>query len=430
MKRNVSTIALGMFLTLASTAMAEKPVLGPCGTNGPLGSVDISPSSYSYTRTSVDQLTASFTVLSPSINVTGSCDPSLDYVYGNGDSGADIDVEVRVADVYNGDGSTPSLTEDQLNALKNAFSFTPSTFTLLDPGKGSQPVILTFTNTSDVPAGEYIVNIQAKLTNPETEKGLGIGPANRTFTVNIAEPQQVKLDTLPPLVTISSPGNGTSLLLNAPLQASFKAVDPTEEGAGTGVHAARAFINSCAEAVQHDVTAALSSNSLLPVAAGQEVTLTENAIANQIGTFTLVAEADDAATPAIHTGSDVRSFTVGVGVTALPPISVTGKQFNPTADVAIKWAITDNAGALLPPFADIMAVVKLPSGQVAATYVAGAIRWELDAAGNASQYIANYKIPSITGTYKVEIFVNDVCNAPVKQGELSFYVATPGAQKK
>ena len=95
------------------------------------------------------------------------------------------------------------------------------------------------------------------------------------------------------------------------------------------------------------------------------------------------------------------------------------------ADVPIKWAFSDDSGAFLPPFASVTAVVTSPSGS-ATTYVAGegvnAIRWALDTAGNATQYIANYT-PSAVGTYKVEIYVNDVCGASTKQGGFTFYVA-------
>lgn len=423
-KKSLLMAILGVLLILVGTAFADKPPQPPCGTNGPLHSTDISPSTYSYIQTGAGSQTASFTISSPPINVTGACDSSLPYVYGNGDSGASIDVVVRVTDVTNPDGSAPDLTDDQLNALKNAFSFDPQSFTLINPGAGSQLVTLTFTNTGAVLAGVYDVNIQTKIANPELEKGLGIGPANRTFTVTVTDPPQVKLDTLPPVVTITSPTDGSSSLLNAPLHVQFTAVDPPEDGAGTGVWAMRAFITSCGETYKQDISDSLSISPSLNVVADVTATATEDTTAGQIGTFTLKAEADDNATPAIHTGSDVKSFTVGVHVTALPPISVTGKQFNAGSNVAMKWAITDASGALLPPFASITAVVTAPSGTK--TYIAGtgasAIRWDVDENGNAVQYIANYQIPKeAVGLYKVEISVNDVCGNLAKQGEFSFY---------
>jgi hypothetical protein len=430
-RKSLLMAVLGMFLILGGTAFADKPVQPPCGTNGPLKSTEINPSNYSYVQTSVGSQTASFTISSPPINVTGSCDALLPNVYGNGDSGASIDILVRVIDITSGDGSTLSLTEDQQNALKNAFAFDPASFTLTNPGSGNHVVMLTFTNTGAVPPGEYIVNIQTKIANPELEKGLGIGPANKTFTFNVTAPQQVTLDTLPPIVTITSPTNGSSRLLNSPLHIEFTAVDPIEDGFGTGVWAMRAFISSCGETIKQDISGNFTITPSLSISAGAIATATEDTTASQIGTFTLKAEADDNATPDIHTGSDVKSFTVGVGVTALPPISVTSKQFNTGSDVSIKWAIADGGGAFLPSFDSITAVVKLPSGETAATYVKGDgasyIRMDLDATGNALQYIANYKIPSaVPGTYKVEIYVNDVCGTLAKQGEFTFYAVNKG----
>ncbi len=423
-KKSLLMAMFGVFLILVGTAFADKQPQPPCGTNGPLQSTDTIPSTYGYIQTSAGSQTASFTISSPPINVTGACDSSLPNVYGNGDSGASIDVLVRVTDVTNPDGSAPNLTDDQLNALKNAFSFDPQSFTLTNPGTGSQLVTLTFNNTGAVPAGVYDVNIQTKIANPELEKGLGIGPANKTFTVNVTEPSLVKLDTLPPVVTITSPTDGSFSLLNAPLHFQFAAVDPPEDGAGTGVWAMRAFITSCGEANKQDISGGLSIAPSLNVAADTTATATEDATATQIGTFTLKAEAVDNATPVIHTGSDVKSFTVGVHVTVLQPISVTGKQFNTGSSVAMKWTVTDASGAFLPPFDSITAVVTAPSGTK--TYIAGAgadaIRWEADANGNATQYVANYKIPTgMVGLYKVEISVNDVCGNLAKQGEFSFY---------
>lgn len=433
MKKSLLMAVLGMFLILVGTAFADKPVQPPCGTNGPLKSTEITPSTYSYVQTSAGSQTATFTVSSPSINITGACDASLQYVYGNGDSGAAIDIIMRVTDVYNGEGIAPDLTDDQLNALKDAFSFSPAIFTLTNPGTGSQPIRLTFTNTGAVPPGEYLVNIQAKIANPELEKGLGIGPANKTFAVTVTDPPLANLDTRAPVVTITSPTDESARLLNAPLHIEFTAVDPVEDGAGTGVWAMRAFISSCGESYKSDLSGNLSISPSLSVVAGVTATATEDTTAGQIGTFTLKAEADDNATPAIHTGSDVKTFTVGVGVTTLPPISQSGKQFNPGSTVAIKWALTDTSGAFLPPFTSITAVVTTPSGATA-TFVAGTgsgyIRWDVDPTGNALQYNANYQIPSaVPGTYRVAIYVNDVCGSPAKQGEFSFYAASNAANK-
>lgn len=434
MKTNsLLTAVLGMLLICASTALAAPQQKPPCGTNGPLRSTEITPSNYSYVQTSTGSQTASFTVSSPPTNITGACDSSLAFVYGNGDSGSSIDVLVRVTDVSNSDGTPLTLTDDQVNALKNAFTFKPATFTLNDPGKGSEVVILIFTNTSDVPPGEYDVNIQTKIANPDLEKGLGIGPANKTFTVNVTAPQQVILDTLPPVVSITSPADASFRLLNAPLHVEFTATDPVESGAGTGVWAMRAFVTSCADTYNQPLAPPSISPSL-SVAAGVTATATEDTTAGQIGSFTLKAEADDNATPAIHTGSDVKSFTVGVGVTTLPPISVTGRQFNTGSTVPIKWTLTDAGGAFLPPFTSITAVVTSPSGATTA-FVAGdganAIRWVLDATGNATQYMANFQIPSAgPGTYTVAIYVNNVCGAPALQGTFSFFAVNNGASKK
>ena len=424
-KKSLLMLGLCMVLTLVGTAMASPPPKPACGTNSALGVTALSPSSYSYVQASAGSQVVSFTVSSPSLNINQGCDANLPYVYGNGNSGDDIEVTVSVGTVTNFDGSPLTLTAAELTALKGAFSFSPASFILADPGTGSQGVTLTFTNTSVVPVGKYDVVIDVK---PET--GVGVGDTTKTFTVEVTAPQLVILDTRAPDVTITSPtGN---FLLNDSVHVQFTAVDPPENGAGTGVHAIRASITGCGDVFNQDISGNLSISPSLPVAADVTVTAQEDITAVWIGVLTLNAEADDAATPAIHTGSDTSTLTVGVGVTALPPISVAGRQFKAGSTVPIKWKVTGSGGALLPPFADITATVTTPTGGII-NYVAGegadSIRWELDETGNALQYIANYQIPSTgVGIYTVKIYVNDVCGNPAKQGEFTFYASTKGGK--
>ncbi|MBJ6725741.1 hypothetical protein [Geomesophilobacter sediminis] len=416
-------------LFLCGGAWAAQPDKPPCGTSGPLKGTDLSPAAYSYSESSAGNQTATFTVSSPPVDSTGACDGSLPPVYGNGDSGSEIWVDVKATEVY------PSgdlvLTPAQQASLLAAFSFEPPSFLLNQPGLGNQTVVVKFTNI-DLPPGQYDVNIQAKMVIPVPEKGIGVGPVNKTFTVTVLPPQQTALDTLPPEVQIIAPSSG-KFLLNAPLHLEFTAYAPLESGAGTGVWAARAYSTSCAVAnqVKQDLSKELTVYPTLPVNAGVTVTATDDTNVGAIGTFMLYAEADDNATPQYHTGTEMTSFTVGVGMTLLPPVSVVGRQFPTGSTVPIKWALTDANSANLSPFSSIIVTVTPPSPGVPTEYLAGdgagAIRWEVDSNGKATQYLVNYPIPKdLSGTYTVAIYVEDICGEPAKQGEFRFTAVNKG----
>jgi hypothetical protein len=79
--------AFGLSFVPAAPALAAPPAKPPCGTSGPIQVTPISPAHYPYTRGEVGTENFSFTVSSPAVNVTGSCDSSLPDVFGNG-SGA------------------------------------------------------------------------------------------------------------------------------------------------------------------------------------------------------------------------------------------------------------------------------------------------------------------------------------------------------
>lgn len=313
-----------------------------------------------------------------------------------------------------------TLTAAQLGALKGAFSFAPSGFTLNNPGSGNRAVWLTFTNTSTVPVGKYDVTLDV---TPET--GVGVGAAQTTFTLTVTEPAAV--DTLSPEVTIGSPSAASKLCVHGNLAVSFTANDPVEGGAGTGITALRAAVASVGGLVETDLTDSLSISPTLTVDAGIDVTATGNFTVDGVGAFTLTAEADDGAS---HTGEAASSYTVALNVNALPPMSVAGRQFKVGSTLPIKWVFTDCEGKPLPPYESVRILVKAPDGSET-EYVAGGgasnIRWELDSAGNAVQYIANYAIP-VVGTYKVDVSVDDVDGNPAKQGEVSFIASTKGGK--
>lgn len=391
----------------------------PCGTNGPLGITTISPTaSYTYTRTVSGSAARTFTISSPSVQITGNCDSTLPPVFGNGKSGADIDVMVSLSTV------TPvppaALTADQEVALREAFGFDPSSFILTNPGSGNQQIAMTFTNTDQVPAGTYDVVIAA-----DSETGVGVGSTSTTFTVTVEEPTVI--DTLAPEVTINAPAQGSNLCLNGNLSVNFTAVDPTEGGAGTGITAVRASNESAGGAVNSDISGYLSVSPDLPVEAGVDVTASATLTADQIGSFVLHAEVDDNAG---HTGYASQNYSVTMNVTALPPISVAGRQFKTGSTVPIKWTFTDCEGNLLPPLPSVSVKITDPGNIYVERYAgdgAGNIRWELDAYGRVTHYITNYDIP-LNGTYTVDVYVQDVDANPAKQGSLSFIAASKGGK--
>lgn len=426
-KSLILTTCVALVLTLG---MAVTMVFGgtsPCGTSGPLVVTTPDPASYSYVQTSAGSTTASFKVSSPPIQQTGSC-TGPPFVYGNGKSGADIAVNVSVSGVSIVSGPS-SLTAAEEAALIGAFSFVPATFDLTDPGTGSQTVQLTFTNTGVVPLGTYDVSINIK---PETGTGVG-EPADKTFTVTVTAP--VAVDTLPPDVSITSPTSGQKFFLNQPLHVEFTAKDPLESGAGTGVYAVRAFIGGCGEQFNEDITSQLTVSPALPVAADVTITAQADITAAWIGSFTLTAQADDNATPAIHTGEATATFDVGVNVATLPPIAVPNRQFKVGSTVPIKWKMTDYNGAFLAPYSDIKITIippaesGIPSEDRFAGDGADNIRWELDEFGKATQYITNYQIP-VTGTYTVKVFVVSACGEDnyAEQESFTFFASTKGGK--
>jgi hypothetical protein len=420
--------ALALVLALAGAAIASRGDVEqaqskpPCKTDK-LNATAPYPSSYSYIQNSSGGTSGSFTVQSD-VKTGPNC-TGPPYTFGNGGSN-ELNVEIIITDIDPPNPDTSPLTDAQKKSLKDSFSFDPSVFTLSllagDSYKPDKEISFTFTNNPDIPVGTYDVNIQAKGPN-----GTGVGPANTTFTIEVKEPVETKVDRSAPTVSIIEPANGSNLLLNDPLHIRFTAIDPDDDGAGTGIIAVKAYIGSC-ETWQLDITG-ISVNPTLPVARNVSVMAEANLTASWIGTFSLTAGADDNAS---HHGSAVANFSVGVNVAPLPPISVAGRQFNAGSTVPIKWQITGSGGAFLPPFADIKAVIIGPPGEVDRVAGEGAnfIRWELDASGNAVQYITNYQIPStLTGNYTVEIRIKDMCGNYIKQGGFTFYASTKGGKQ-
>jgi hypothetical protein len=424
MKATVSILTLTLALAASSVfAGPPGPPPKPCGTSGSLQATPISPALYAYTIGEAGGVNLSFTVSSPGILLNGGCDSSLPYVFGNG-NGADPSVlpfTPSVTSIEVGGVAVDAATDAALRAALSAFASVP--FQLSPPGSGSQSVSFSFTNSAAVPAGSYDVTIGV-----QPEPGAGVGAVARTFTIQVEEPQV--LDTVAPTVNIVSPVTQGLFKLNENVLFSFTALDPPEGGAGTGVTAVRAQVSSCAGAYTFDLTSGLSVAPPLPVPADTTVTASSevNSLWLGIGTFALNAEADDAAG---HTGSATATFTVGANIAPLPPISVPNRQFNAGSTVPIKFAITDATGAFLPPMEGLIVRIVAPSGAVEDRVPgdgAGNVRWELDAFGNATQYITNHPIP-VTGTYQVQVLVSDVCSTPAQQGAFTFVAASKGGKQ-
>lgn len=416
----MAALLLGFTLTSMEATAAPQPK-PPCGTSGALSVTDPTPSPYSYISTASGAGTASFKVTSPSINSNGNCDSGLSPVYGNGNSGSDIDVTVSVATVTVVEPTGGSLTIPQETALRNAITLTPSSTKLTNPGTGSFDVDLDYVNTAEVPVGKYDVAIDV---TPEPGTGVG-APESKTFTVIVTEPTVV--DTLAPTVNILSPANNPKLCLNGDLAVSFTATDPEENGAGTGITDVRAAITSNGGSFNSDLTSGLTVAPSLSVPAGVEVSATTSWTATKIGGFLLSAEADDNAS---HTGEAVSSYTVGLNVNTLPPMSVAGRQFKVGSTLPIKWTFTDCEGNLLPPYETVSIKVTAPNNNVDTRVLgdgASNIRWELDTSGNVLHYITNYSIP-VVGSYNVDIYVDDIDGKEAKQGTLSFIASTKGGK--
>jgi hypothetical protein len=413
---------MGLWLALATPAFAAPQPKPACGTNGALGMSDISPAQYPYTIGESGQQSFSFAVTSPPIQQNQPCDTNLAPVFGNGKGSNPyaVDYELTIVRILDEVGNAvDAATDAALRAALSGFATAP--FRLTSPGSGSQSVTFVFTNSSSIQAGIYDVEVEAK-----PEEGIGVGAAYSAFTIEVEELQLV--DTQAPTVNIVSPTTGTALKLNDTLAVDFMATDPSESGAGTGVIAARAAITSCSGSFNYDLTSALAVTPALPVAADVAVTATTSiAPWLYVGSFTLTAEADDGAG---HTGSAVATFSSGVNVGALPPISVPNRQFNTGSTLPIKFVLRDGAGALLPPMDGLLVKITAPNGSFEERVPgsgAANVRWDTDEYGMVTQYITNYAIPG-TGTYLVEIMVGDVCGAAAKQGSFNFVAASKGGK--
>lgn len=414
---------LGLSFLLTSPTFAAPPAKPPCSTNGPVLMPPVSPSQYSYTRTESGSEDFAFTVSSPAVQVMGNCDSNLPNVFGNG-HGANptvLPLTISIGAIERGGIAVEAATENALRAALSPFSTAPFQLTVSGTGS-SQTISFSFTNSDDVPAGTYDLTI-----NVQPETGVGVGAASRSFTIQVEEPQAV--DTLAPTVNIVAPVSGDVIKLNGSLEVNFTAVDPPEGGAGTGVTSVRAAVTSCENGFNYDLTSSLSASPSIPVAADTTVTAT-TAVTPwlYVGDFTLTAEADDNAG---HTGSATATFTAGANIASLPPISVPNRQFNAGSTLPVKFAISDAAGALLPPMDGLVVRITAPSGAVeerVAGLGAANVRWEIDEYGAVTQYITNYAIPAI-GTYRVDILVGDVCGAPALQGGFTFVAASKGGKQ-
>ncbi|EKE74976.1 hypothetical protein [Gallaecimonas xiamenensis] len=408
-----------LLLGLVPGAQAAPPAKPACGTNGPLVVSDLNADSYNYTQGESGTLVSAFTVMSPPLNITGGCDAALLPVYGNGKSEPDarvVAVALAVGEVTVLEPLGAVLSDAQVQALRAAISLSPGTTILDNPGSGSFAASLAFTKL-DLPAGEYAVGIEVR---PQDGVGLG-GTVVKSLFVTVTEPTQV--DTQAPILSITNPTEAPRLCVNSELALGLSAVDPLENGAGTGVWALRGALWSAGGLMLSDLPGMAVSPALW-VAAGEPVSAQAMVSNNAPGQFLVKAEADDNAG---HTGLADTAYSVGLNVVALPPMSL-GKAFKPGATLPIKWNFGDCDGQGLPPFASVRLVITDPSGYSEQRWAgdgAANIRWELDDAGNVTHYISNYPIP-MAGHYQVDLYVDDVDGASMLQGSLSFDAQAKG----
>lgn len=404
-------VVAGMVLNTASplSALAAKP----CGTNGTLNATSIGK--YSYTRNTSGETAAGFLVKSPPLQITGKCDGNVPYVYGNGGCGDSLGVDVQVTGISRDDNAP--IDKAARDSLTEALLLQPDSFTLGSPGSGSRQIGVTFSHT-DVPAGTYNITVEIR-----GSEGCGVGTAHTNYEVTVTEPANV--DTEAPGVQITSP-SADNVCLNGMVPVAFTAVDPPQNGAGTGVEVVRAFLESQGGSVNEDISA------MLTFAGGPAVTGSVDLRMTTIGTYKVTAEADDMAE---HTGYEVSEpFTVSAHVAALPPLAVVGRQFKVGSTLPIRWTITDCDGNLLPPFASVnIDILYNDSANSYETRVTGeaadAIRWELDELGHALHYTTNFTIPA-AGTYGVKVYLTDTDGKDVQQGEtLTFTAAYKGERK-
>jgi len=400
----------------------------PCKTTGGYSIQNLLPSTFSYVQNQAGSTSGNFTIFSPqNVQTTGGCNTGMTPVFGNtGNSTIAVTIDI--------DSITDSTTAIEVSsasaaAIKNSFSFNPTAFNLVLSGTGASPVFpsqnvgFSFTNNAGIAVGSYDIRLRA------SSAGTGVGAGAAVFTLTVNEPPLAPIDTQAPLVEIQSPTSSQEIVLNGMLNISFTANDPEEGGAGTGVISMAANIESSGGAVNEDLTSDLSTAPALPVSAGITATSTAAAIMAAVGSYTLNAEATDGAS---HTGSASVNFIVKLNVTALPPISVPGRQFKAGSTVPVKWTLTDANGAFLPPLPTIQAWIGiLPSySPVFAGDGSSSIRWELDDAGNATHYITNFHIPAAptSANYTVQIYVDDIDGVPALQGSFTFPVSSKGGK--
>lgn len=409
MKMARIAVLVAVALTSFSVIASAQPVLGACKTTGNLDAGSPSPSSYTYTVGTSGSTTGSIPLTAPSAN-TANCNPNLPATFGNtGLTQVTITIYVQSATIA---GTQDGVDASTLAALKAAFVFGNVTLT---PGNvGAVP--FTFTNPPAMAAGSYDIHFK-------TDAGGRINDVNASgFVVTAAVPTAV--DTQKPDVAITSPGANSQVSLNGVVNVAFTADDPSENGVGTGVIAVRASISSAGGAITN-LPISVTADPTLPVPAAMTVTATGGGTIPAVGSFRLDAEADD---DAGHTGSAATTFSVRVGVTCLPPISIVNRQFNTGSTVPVKWAFIDANSAFVAPYPSIQVVISA-AGVPDTIAVAGAgssnVRWDVDAAGNATQYIVNYPVPlTLDGKlYTARLFVADVDGNLAEQGQCTFLSA-------
>lgn len=413
-KITVCLLISAMAAVCSFAAPPDKPApppKPPCSTHSNMD-VTLDPAQLSYTLYSAAAMEGTVTVHSPPVQTNGTCDQTLPYVYGNSANATDfysMNVALRVTSVLmkieTAEGDDWVEVMESLPA--GLIGIIPSTVTLYNPGTGSADADFFFDPDliDSVAPGEYLVHFQAQAT------GLGVGTGNANLAITIARPTRV--DTLPPEVAIFGITNGLAEKLGKRLDFTSTAMDPYEEGAGTGVTAFRAALRSAGGSFSAGVPLAFDKSFTVP--AGETVTGSGSVNVSHVGSYILSVEADDGAS---HTGSAQAGFSVTAVITWMPPLVGTSKPNTVKSNIVVPWTMADYAGNLLPYNASSELCIVNDSAYKTC-FVIGSGKGYLSYDPLTGQYKANWKpsdLGAAAGSYTAQVFIPDVDGTKMLQG--------------
>jgi hypothetical protein len=393
----------------------DKSLYTFCGTKGPVVLTSSGATTFSHTTGVAEYFYIPLNLKSPPLQINESCNGTLFKVYGNSfwaydpDPAFTANTTLSVAEVaYSADNGETSVN---VTVPEGVVTIEPSVVALDNPGAGTA-VSGVIINPEGLAPGLYSITIQAQTKSP-LGRGLGVGTGFLSFSLLVSEP--VLEDTLPPDVTVVSPSMGYQAKLGETVSFLASAIDPYEDGAGTGIIAMNGEVKSAGGSFTAPL--ALSVAPRLPVAAGVEVAATSSLALNKVGTYAVTFTAED---DADHIGVGVSSFTVAMDVGFLQPITL-NKVLKSGQTLPIKWAFTDYAGNLLSPDGSVQACVEPGHVCYSAGTGSGSIGWTLDASGNVTQYLVTHRVGA-ANSYRVDISVGDVDGNRVIQGSYPFTV--------